>query len=131
LYQARIRSLETRYADDCLFRHPAFSISGRWYGGCEAGEAAGRGYGVILDGSGNSVEFLGQAKAGLADGVGGMIARYRSQPGAYYFEGSFRNGVPDGVLRVEEPGGKVRVREFRTGKDAGTGAAGDVQRLVF
>jgi len=131
LYQARIRSLQTRYADDCLFRHPAFSVSGRWYGGCEGGQAAGRGYGVILDGLGNSVEFLGQAQGGLADGVGGMIARYRSQPGAYYFEGTFRDGVPDGVLRVEEPGSKVRVREFRTGKDAGAGPAGDVQRLVF
>jgi hypothetical protein len=60
-----------------------------------------------------------------------MIARYRGQPGAYYFEGTFRNGVPDGVLRVEEPGGKVRAREFRAGKDAGAGPAGNVQRLVF
>ena len=131
LYQARIRSLQTRYADDCLFRHPAFGISGRWYGGCEGGQAAGRGYGVILDDVGNSVEYLGQAKSGLADGVGGMIARYDGQPGAYYFEGTFRDGVPDGMLRVEEPGSKVRVREFRTGKDAGAGAAGNVQRLVF
>jgi hypothetical protein len=131
LYQARIRSLEARYADDCLFRHPAFSVSGRWYGSCEGNQASGRGYGVILDGAGNSVEFLGQAAGGLAEGVGGMIARYRGQPGAYYFEGTFRDGVPDGVLRVEEPGGRVRVREFEAGKDAGSGAAGNVQRLVF
>jgi hypothetical protein len=131
LYQARIRSLETRYADDCLFRHPAFSVAGRWYGGCEDGRAAGRGYGVIMDEAGNTVEFLGQAENGLAEGVGGMIARYRGRAGAYYLEGTFRNGVPHGVLRVEEPGGRPRVREFRAGKDVGTGAAGAVQRLVF
>ena len=131
LYQARIRSLETRYADDCLFRHPAFSAAGRWYGGCEDGRAAGRGYGVIMDQAGNTVEFLGQAQNGLADGVGGMIARYRGRTGAFYLEGTFKKGLPDGVLRVEEPGGKPRVREFRAGKDVGTGAAGAVQRLVF
>ena len=68
LYQARIRSLETRFADDCLFRHPAFSVAGRWYGGCEDGRAAGRGYGVIIDEAGNTVEFLGQAQNGPGGG---------------------------------------------------------------
>jgi hypothetical protein len=131
LYQARIRSLETRFADDCLFRHPAFTVAGRWYGGCRDGRADGRGYGVIVDGAGNTVEFLGQARAGLAEGVGGMIARYPNQTGAFYFEGTFRGGIPDGVLRVEEPGGKPRVREFRAGKDTGAGNADAVQRLVF
>jgi hypothetical protein len=131
LYQSRIRSLETRYADDCLFRYPAFSGSGRWYGGCEAGRAAGRGYGVIVDTAGNSVEFLGQARDGLAEGVGGMIARYDGRAGAFYFEGTFHEGVPDGALRVEEPGSKVRVREFRAGKDVGAGSTADVKRLVF
>jgi hypothetical protein len=131
LYQARIRSLESRFADDCLFRHPAFSLTGRWYGGCRDGRADGRGYGVIVDGSGNSVEYLGQAKAGLADGSGGMIARYRNQTGAFYFEGTFAAGLPDGVLRIEEPGQKPRVRTFRAGKDVGQGAQGAVQRLDF
>ena len=131
LYQARIRSLETRYAENCLFRHPAFSVAGRWYGGCRNGLAEGRGYGVIIEGSGSTVEFLGHAAEGMADGVGGMIARYQGQAGAFYFEGAFRQGLPDGVLRIEEPGGKPRVREFRAGRDAGAGAAGDVQRLAF
>lgn len=131
LYQARIRSLETRYADDCLFRHPAFSVAGRWYGGCRNGLADGRGYGVIIDRAGSSVEFLGHAGDGLASGVGGMIARYAGQTGAFYFEGTFRAGVPDGVLRVEEPGGRPRVRAFKAGKDTGSGSAGDVRRLAF
>jgi hypothetical protein len=131
LYQSRIRSLETRFASDCVFRHPGFTTSGRWYGGCEGGLADGRGYGVILDDAGNSVEYLGEARRGLADGTGGLIARYGRQIGAYYFEGRFAGGQPDGAVLVEEPGRKPRVREFRAGKDVGGGAGGDVQRLAF
>jgi len=131
LYQARIRSLEGQFADDCEFRHPGFTVSGRWYGGCNAGRAEGRGYGVIVDEAGNSVEYLGTAREGLAEGTGGLIARYRKQLGAYYFEGSFARGLPDGVMLVEEPGHKPRTREFQAGRDAGNGAAGDVARLAF
>jgi hypothetical protein len=50
---------------------------------------------------------------------------------AFYFEGSFRSGVPDGVLRVEEPGQKTRARTFRAGKDAGGASPKDVTQLVF
>jgi hypothetical protein len=131
LYQSRIRSLEARYASDCSFRHPGFSVAGRWYGSCADGRAEGRGYGVVMDDAGNSVEYLGTARKGLADGAGGLIARYRNQVGAYFFEGSFSEGQPDGVLQVEEPGRKPRVREFRAGRDVGNGAGGDVQRLAF
>jgi hypothetical protein len=77
------------------------------------------------------VEYLGTARNGLADGAGGLIARYRNQLGAYYFEGSFSAGQPDGVLQVEEPGRKPRIRAFRAGRDIGNGAGGDVQRLAF
>jgi predicted small secreted protein len=131
LYQARIRSLESQFSDDCVFRHPGFTVEGRWYGGCREGLAEGRGYGVIVDGAGNSAEYLGTARGGLADGTGGLIARYHNQLGAYYFEGSFARGLPDGAMLVEEPGRKARTREFRAGKDAGNGAAGDVARLAF
>jgi hypothetical protein len=131
LYQARIRSLESQYSDDCVFNHPGFTVNGRWYGGCREGLAEDRGYGVIVDGAGNSVEYLGTARGGLADGTGGLIARYHNQLGAYYFEGSFARGLPDGMLLVEEPGRKPRTREFRAGKDTGNGATGDVARLAF
>jgi hypothetical protein len=131
LYQARIRSLESQFADDCQFLNPGFTVRGRWYGGCREGLGVGRGYGVIVDEAGNSAEYLGTAKDGLADGTGGLIARYRNQPGAYYFEGSFARGLPDGVMLVEEPGRKPRTREFRAGKEAGNGAAGAVARLAF
>ena len=131
LYQSRIRSLDTRLRDDCLFRHPGFTVSGRWYGGCENGLALGRGFGVILDESGTAVEYLGTAQAGLANGNGGLIARYPREIGAYYFEGEFVAGQPDGALQVEEPGRKPRVREFVAGRDVGNGASGDVKRLAF
>jgi hypothetical protein len=131
LYQARIRSLQDEYEDDCLFSHPGFRVDGRWYGGCKDGLAHARGYGVIRDSSGNSIEYLGTAAKGLPSGTGGMIARYGNEPGASYFEGSFRGGLPDGVVRVEEPGRKSRIREFRAGKDVGSGTAGELESLVF
>jgi len=131
LYQARVRSLQTRYDDNCTFRHPAYTVRGRWYGSCRDGLANERGYGVILDDAGNSVEYLGTAKNGLPSGTGGMIARYSSEAGAFYFEGAFENGLPNGVVRVEEPGARARIREFRAGKDVGNGVADQLTRLTF
>jgi hypothetical protein len=131
LYQARIRSLENQYDDNCQFSHPGFTVTGRWYGSCREGRATERGYGVIRDTSGNSIEYLGTASNGYPSGIGGMIARYARETGAFYFEGSFDRGLPDGVLRVEEPGGRPRIREFKAGKDVGNGTAGELQSLTF
>jgi hypothetical protein len=131
LYQSRIRSLSQRYDDNCIFDHPDFDVSGRWYGSCRGGRAHERGYGVIRDGSGDSLEYLGTAANGMPAGTGGMIARHSGKTGALYFEGNFERGVPDGVVLVEEPGGRPRVREFRAGKDVGNGAADKLQRLTF
>jgi hypothetical protein len=131
LYQSRVRSLDQRYVNNCVFRHPGFTVSGRWYGSCLDGMADERGYGVVIDSSGNSLEFLGTAKNGLPSGTGGMIARYSRETGSYYFEGSFKQGVPDGVVLVEEPGGRSQVREFRAGKDVGNGAADQLRTLTF
>ena len=131
LYQARIRSLDRRFEDNCVFRYPGFNVAGRWYGDCSGGLADGRGYGVILDGSGNSVEFLGNARGGVPEGSGGLIARYRHATGAFYFEGTFRAGQPDGVVLIEEPGRKPRTREFQAGRDVGNGALAEVERLKF
>jgi hypothetical protein len=131
LYQARVRSLDHRYDDNCIFDHPAFTMSGRWYGSCRGGFAHDRGYGVIRDASGNSLEYLGTAANGLPSGTGGMIAHYSAKTGAFYFEGSFEQGVPNGVVKVEEPGGRPRIREFRAGKDVGSGAVEKLQRLTF
>jgi len=131
LYQARVRSLQTRYDDNCTFRHPAFNVSGRWFGSCREGLAQDRGYGVIMDNAGNSVEYLGTAANGLPSGTGGMIARYGRETGAFYFEGAFEKGLPNGIVQVEEPGTRPRIREFRAGKDVGSGAAEQLSRLTF
>ncbi len=131
LYQARIRSFEGEFDDNCIFTHPGFHAQGRWYGSCRNGLAAERGYGVIRDDSGNSVEYLGTATRGAPSGTGGMIARYRNETGAFYFEGTFSEGLPEGVVLLEEPGRKSRVREFRAGKDVGSGAVSELQSLEF
>lgn len=131
LYQARVRSLDVRFQDNCNFRYPGFTAAGRWYGSCRDGQAHERGYGVIRDRSGSTLEYLGSAANGAASGTGGMIMRTSKENGAIYFEGSFKRGVPHGVVLVEEPGGRSRIREFSAGKDVGSGAAEDLRRLVF
>jgi hypothetical protein len=39
--------------------------------------------------------------------------------------------VPDGVVKIEEPGRKSRVRMFRAGRDAGAAAPEDFQAIPF
>jgi hypothetical protein len=131
LYQARIRSLEADIDRRCIFRHPSIAEQGRWYGSCSGGQASDRGYGVVRDGAGNYIEFLGNAEAGLASGTGGMVVRNLNEIGAVYYEGTFSAGLPDGIVRVEEPGRKPMVREFRAGLDVGRGDESQLQSLVF
>ena len=131
LYQARIRSLQGQFADNCRFADPGFDQDGRWYGGCRDGQAQGRGYGVLSDAAGNTVEYLGEAVAGRADGIGAMIVNRAGQVGAVYLEGGFADGRPDGVLRVDEAGARPRLREFRAGREVGGAALGDWRRLEF
>ncbi len=131
LYQARVRSMTVNVDQRCQFKQPWIAQTGRWYGACNAGWAAGRGYGVISDGRGDSVEYLGFAEDGLASGVGGMIINRRNQLGATYYEGSFSKGLPDGAVRVERPGASPAVRSFRAGKDVGKGNLQQWQKLSF
>jgi len=131
LYQARVRSLQADVTDRCVFNHPSISGSGRWFGSCTGGLASKRGYGVVKSGSGSYVEYLGTAQDGMASGTGGMIVRAANRIGATYYEGNFRNGLPDGTVKIEEPGRKSRVREFRAGLDVGKGNASELQSLAF
>jgi hypothetical protein len=131
LYQSRVRSIRDTDIGECDFFHPAFETTGRWYGGCEDGLANSRGYGLIRDQFGETVEFVGTARDGRASGTGSMIAWNSNRPGAVYYEGQFKNGVPEGVLLLEEPGKRPRVREFRAGVDVGTGNAERLQSLSF
>ena len=95
------------------------------------GLAQGRGYGVLRDATGDTVEYLGEAAAGQASGVGGMIVSRAGQAGAVYFEGGFAEGRPHGVLRVDEPGARPRLREFRAGREVGGASPREWRRLEF
>lgn len=131
LYQARVRSMTVSVDERCQFRHPEFSEAGRWYGVCSDGWASGRGYGLVSNTGGDTLEFLGYAEAGLASGTGGMIINRRGQLGTTYYEGTFSNGLPNGIVRVERPGTSPTLREFRAGKDVGKGRPGQLQKLSF
>lgn len=132
LYQSSVRSVSTHTFDpSCRFSYPGMEQDGRWFGLCRDGKGMSSGYGLIADVQGNVVEFVGTAEAGLASGIGAMIVRSPDQAGAIYYEGDFSQGVPDGVVLVEEPGRKPRVREFRAGADAGSADADQLQPLRF
>jgi hypothetical protein len=60
-----------------------------------------------------------------------MIFRSPRDIGAIYYEGSFYEGLPHGVVRVEEPGRRPVVREFRAGIDKGAADPLALQRLQF
>ena len=131
LYQARVRSMTVSVDQHCQFRHPEFSGEGRWYGVCSDGWASGRGYGLVINPRGDTLEFLGYAEAGLASGPGGMIINPGGQLGATYYEGTFSKGLPNGMVRVEKPGASPALREFRAGKDVGKGQPGQLKKLSF
>lgn len=131
LYQSRVRSMQVSVEMQCRFSHPGFGPTGRWYGVCDNGLASGKGYGLIMDQRGNTVEFIGDAENGLASGTGGMIIQRSGQVGATYYEGDFKNGLPDGVVRVEKPGEQPKLRQFKAGTDIGKGDADRLQSLRF
>jgi predicted small secreted protein len=132
LYQSSVRSSSPHTFDPaCQFRHPELEQSGRWFGLCFNGLGTSSGYGLILGDDGQVVEFVGTADSGLATGTGAMIRRSAGESGAVYYEGNFEQGLPDGVVKVEEPGRKPRIRQFRSGKDAGSADADRLQSLQF
>ena len=131
LYQSRVRSMQVSVGQHCQFTHPDFGQSGRWYGVCSNGFASGRGYGLIMDQRGDTVEFVGDAENGQASGSGGMIIQRSGKIGADYYEGDFKNGVPDGVVHVEKAGELPKLRLYRAGTDVGKGSASQLQNLEF
>jgi len=131
LYQSRVRSMQVNANEQCHFKYPGFGSNGRWYGVCDNGVAAGRGYGLVMNDRGDTVEFIGEAEKGMPSGAGGMIVQRRGQVGATYYEGGFKNGLPDGVVRIEEPGQLPRTRLYKAGADIGKGDADRLQGLSF
>jgi len=131
LYQSRVRSMQVSVDQRCYFKHPDFGQNGRWYGVCDNGLATGRGYGLIMNERGDTLEYVGDAETGLASGSGGMIIQRNGQLGATYYEGEFRKGLPDGVVRVERPGEMPKLRQYRAGTDIGKGNPAKLQSLNF
>jgi hypothetical protein len=131
LYQSRVRSMQVSVDHQCRFSHPGFGQAGRWYGVCADGVASGRGYGLIMNERGDTVEFIGDAKKGLASGSGGMIIQRNGQVGATYYEGGFKNGLPDGVVRIEKAGQPPKLRQYKAGTDIGKGNVSSLQSLNF
>ena len=131
LYQGSVRGINHAFDPQCQFFHPALEASGRWFGGCLGGLASDSGYGLIIDQNGDTIEYVGSAESGRASGTGAMIYRSPREIGAIYYDGSFSEGLPDGVLQVEEPGRKPRIRKFRAGIDKGAADPEDLQRLNF
>ena len=131
-YQSSVRSISQHTFDpSCRFRHPDLEQSGRWFGLCRDGLGTSSGYGLIIDDQGHVVEFVGRAQAGLATGTGAMIVRSPDEVGAVYYEGDFSEGLPNGMILIEEPGRKARVRQFRNGTDRGAADADQLQLLQF
>ena len=131
LYQSRVRSMVVQAGERCRFNHPGFGQNGRWFGVCNNGIATGRGYGLVSNERGDIVEYLGEVRQGLASGSGGMIMNRYGQMSVSYYEGSFRNGLPHGVLRVEKTGQRPAIRTFRDGIDIGKASAGKLKYLSF
>jgi hypothetical protein len=131
LYQRSARTIGSQTNSNCTFRQPEFEQAGRWFGPCDDGFATGTGYGLLVGEQGQRIEFVGSAHSGLAEGLGAMISHSPGETGALYFEGTFHQGLPDGVVSVEEPGRKSRVRMFRAGRDAGAASIDDLQRIQF
>jgi len=132
LYQARVRSMTVNVEQYCTFSYPGISASeSNWYGTCNEGKASGRGYGLLDNGRGETIEYLGFAKDGMASGSGGMIMRKRGQLGATYLEGEFKNGLPDGTIKVEKLGSTPSLRQFTAGQDTGRARYDNFQSLSF
>ena len=131
LYQRSVRGVDFEYDPSCSFAHPALETPGAWFGNCDNGKAYSGGYGLVVDAQGNTIEYLGAASNGLAEGGGAMIFRSPGQQGAVYYEGSFSAGLPHGVVWVEEAGRKPRVRTFEAGLDRGAADVDQLQRFRF
>ena len=123
--------MNLQYDRRCRFRHPAIGAEGFWVGPCADGEARGKGFGLVVDAGGNTVEYVGQTVAGLAEGTGAMIFRSPGVEGAVFYEGSFAAGQPHGAVRVEQAGRKPRIRNFVAGVDKGVGDVGQWQAVKF
>jgi len=131
LYGETARSLPENSRGSCEFNLPDASSAGVWRGECRRGKAHGQGYGVTQTRDGELVEYFGSAKAGLPQGQGALIRPGVSGSPPTLYEGEFRNGLADGVLRVSEAGKSPRIRQFSQGVESGRADSSQWQSLAF
>ena len=130
--QAKLHSLYTKNqraldiaATQCKFAPnitQAGNKSGKWLGECKNGTASGAGMGVIREANGMVKEYYGQAKDGMAHGIGFMI--YHTPEFSYSLEGNFVSGQPEGIMRVKKPGQPDQLRAYKNGQDIGAAPKG-------
>ncbi|MEM9669185.1 MAG: hypothetical protein AAF950_09700 [Pseudomonadota bacterium] len=116
LYTENQRSLDT-IATNCAYLHDGDDPIGRWSGVCEEGVAAGPGVGVVSYDDGTAREYYGYALNGQPSGAGFLIIHAGSE--SYSVEGSFENGLANGIMRVSAPGSADRLRLYENGEDVG------------
>jgi hypothetical protein len=75
------------------------------------------------------VEYIGEAKAGLASGTGGMIMRRAGKASPDYYEGEFSKGLPNGVVLYEQAGSRSGIYSFKAGREIGKATENQWKRL--
>jgi hypothetical protein len=60
-----------------------------------------------------------------------MLERNMNGIGALLYDGTFVAGLPEGNIRVEQPGRKPRFRTYQRGMDTGRGNADQWQPWKF
>ncbi len=131
LYGETARSLPESSRSSCEFSYPGASEAGVWRGECKRGKAQGRGYGVAQMGGGQLLEYFGEAKAGLPQGRGALIHPATAASPPLLYEGEFRKGLANGVLRVSEAGKSPRIRQFSQGVESGRADSKQWQAISY
>lgn len=131
LYGETARSIPDSNRGRCEFDYPGAEEAGLWRGDCKRGKADGRGYGVVRTPAGQLLEYFGDAKAGLAEGQGALISPAAAGSPPVLFEGDFKKGLADGLLRVTEAGKSPRIRTFSQGVEGGRAEAAQWRAIVY
>ncbi len=121
LYQDTHRSLD-RIATRCGYIHNGMFIRGIWIGICKNGLANGAGMGVLRSNF-SALEYYGYAQNGKPQGAGYLIQH--GPEGSYTLEGTFDEGLANGVMRVSKAGKDDTIRIYKKGRDIGKANNGE------
>ncbi len=131
LYGETARNLPDTQQGRCAFEHPDASETGVWRGACRRGKAHGWGYGVAQAANGQTLEYFGKAKSGMAHGQGALIRPVAAGKAPILYEGEFDKGLADGMIRVSEAGKAPRIRQFSQGVETGRADSRQWQAISY